>query len=163
MSDFPLVVSILQEQYKDVYALMAEDAPAHEQPVAFISGLAKLREISGDPLYIEYRERYVITHARRNTERAAKRQRVENAWELPLKEEEELPSCLTDMSAVIGDMQKAVLQRVEHMWRENQKLKSALAELETKLAVVERRKQQLETSNAYLLVCMESRRLQVGV
>jgi hypothetical protein len=71
------------------------------------------------------------------------------------------PATVTDMSAVIGDMQKAVLQRVEHMWRENQKLKSALADLETKLAVAERRKQQLETSNAYLLVCMESR--QAGV
>ena len=137
MRDFTLVVSILQEQFKDVFALMSEDVPAHEQSVAFIGGLAKLREISGDPLYIEY-------CARRNTGRAAKRQRLEAAEDcpvgspvaLPLKEED-LPACLTDMSAVMGDMQKAVMQRVEHMWRENRKLKRKLAELQTKLDVVQ--------------------------
>jgi hypothetical protein len=34
----------------------------------------------------------------------------------------------------MGDMQRAVLQRVEHMWRENKKLKSKLADLESRLA-----------------------------
>jgi hypothetical protein len=122
MACFALVVSILQEQYKDVHALMAADLPAHEQPVEFIRSLAKLRAISGDPLYVEY--------LARNHDVAAKRRRVES---LPLKEEG-LPACLTDMSAVMGDMQRAVLQRVEHMWRENQKLKSKLADLESRLA-----------------------------